>query len=161
MTIPTRSFLAVPVLVLALAACTGTTNESADDASQSAAPTSPAAEAPSESPHDATAHGTFTMVDGVSAGGPGVDVADAIAAANPEPVLVNGVLLMDLDGTIWLCESLSESSPPGCGGEGLRVIGYPEGTADWDLEGAAVTGLQEADGVLYFETAQLYGVVGE
>ena len=89
-----------------------------------------------------------------------MSIADAIANPNNEPVLVNGVLLMDPDGTIWLCESLN-SSPAGCGGQGLRVIGYPEGTADWDLENAGDTGLQEADGVLYFETAQLYGVVEE
>jgi hypothetical protein len=160
MTIQTRSFLVVPVLVLTLAACSGTAAESADDAAESAAPTTSPSAAPSESPDASTARGTFTMVDGVSAGGPGVSIADAIANANNEPVLVNGVLLMDPDGTIWLCESLNSSSA-GCGGQRLRVIGYPEGTADLDLENAGDTGLQEADGVLYFETAQLYGVVEE
>ena len=100
------------------------------------------------------------MVDGVAVGGPGISLAEAIASGATDPTLVNGALLMDLDGTIWLCEALTDDSAPACAGASVRVLNYPEATGDWDIANADVTGLKESGGVLYFENAQLYGVVG-
>ena len=104
--------------------------------------------------------GTFTVVDlGGPVDGPGISLAEAIANTDGEPKLVAGVLLMDLDGVIWLCEEITDSSPPACGEPRLRVVNYPEGGAEWNLEDAEITGLQEEDGVLWFEGNRLYGEV--
>ena len=47
-------------------------------------------------------------------------IGDAID--NPGHALfVGGQLLIDADGTAWLCEALAESFPPQCGGDRLRV----------------------------------------
>lgn len=115
---------------------------------------------PEDSPSAESATGTFTVVDaGGPLDGPGISLADAIANADGEPKLVAGVLLMDLDGVIWLCEEITDSSPPDCGEPRLRVANYPEGGAEWNLEDAEITGLQEEDGVLWFEGHRLYGEV--
>ena len=106
------------------------------------------------------AAGTFTVVNaGGPLDGPGISLADAIANADGEPKLVAGVLLMDLDGVVWLCEEITDSSPPDCGEPRLRVANYPEGGAEWNLEDAEITGLQEEGGVLWFEGHRLYGEV--
>ena len=175
---PTIRFgLAASVLAIILAAC-GTTAGQAPDPTippstpthapepsptpspePTEAPASPS-EAPAESP-DASpeSDGTFTMVDGVAAGGPGGSISEALASGITDPMLVNGVLYKDLDGTIYLASSLTNASAPTFAGPTLQVIGYPESTADWDPAYAEDTGLKEANGVLYFEFAQLFGVV--
>jgi hypothetical protein len=102
---------------------------------------------------------TLTLETGSIADGPGVSVSGAIANAAAGPNLVNGVVLMDEDGVIWLCEVLTESSPPSCGEPRLRVLNYPEGTADWDISTGELIGLQEQGGVLWREGAQYFGVV--
>jgi len=115
---------------------------------------------PADSPAADVADGTFTVVDaGGPLDGPGIGLAEAIANADGEPKLVAGVLLMDLDGVIWLCEKVTDSSPPECGEPRLRVVNYPAGGAEWNLEDAEITGLQEEDGVLWFEGNRLYGEV--
>jgi hypothetical protein len=115
---------------------------------------------PAVSPSAEDAAGTFTLVDaGGPLDGPGITLAEAIANADGEPKLVAGVLLMDRDGVIWLCEEITDSSPPACGEPRLRVENYPQGGAEWNLEDAEITGLQEEDGVLWFEDNRLYGEV--
>ena len=115
---------------------------------------------PAESPSAEDAVGTLTVVDaGGPLDGPGISLAEAIANSDGEPKLVAGVLLMDLDGVIWLCEGLTDTSPPACGEPRLRVVNYPEGGAEWNLQDAEITGLQEEDGVLWFEGNRIYGEV--
>lgn len=115
---------------------------------------------PDESPSAEETAGTFMVVDlGGPVDGPGISLAEAIANADGEPKLVAGVLLMDRDGVIWLCEEIADSSPPECGEPRLRVENYPEGGAEWNVEDAEITGLQEEDGVLWFEDNRLYGEV--
>src|SRR5687767_14406545 len=116
--------------------------------------------APAESPSGEETAGTFTVVDaGGPLDGPGISLAEAIANADGEPKLVAGILLMDLDGAIWLCEELTDPSPPACGEPRLRVVNYPEGGAEWNLEDADITGLQEDGGALWFEGNRIYGEV--
>lgn len=103
--------------------------------------------------------GTLTMVDGMSAGGPGISIAESLASNVAGPHIVNGVLFNDGSGRLYLASSLADSSAPRFDGPMLEVIGYPEHTSDWDLAHAEVTGLREANGVLFFETAQISGVV--
>ncbi|MGH2402441.1 MAG: hypothetical protein ACRDE6_06985 [Candidatus Limnocylindria bacterium] len=142
----------VPLLVtLALTACGGTVvsttfGEVGEEIPVGSAP--------------AAADGTLVIIDGAAVDGPGLPITDAIAnAGRGEPQLVSGVLLMDTDGVIWLCEALEPSSPPSCGSPRLQVENYPEGTADWDLGSADITGLQEEDGVMWFENSKLFGEV--
>jgi len=98
---------------------------------------------------------TLTLVNGVEADGPGTSVSDAVTYVGVEPQLVNGILLREADGAVWLCEVLLESSPPQCAEPRLRVENrLPEDKAFVNGEG-----LHEADGVRWVEQVQLFGVV--
>ena len=141
---PTRSLLALSVLAVVLAACGATAG-------------SPSESTPSPSPFELT--GTITMVDGVAAGGPGVSIADALAAGSAEPLLVNGVIYKDPDGTIYLADSVTDPAVPTFGRPILEVENYPDNPPDWDMDNAEQLGLQEAYGVIFSENAQLFGVV--
>jgi hypothetical protein len=48
---------------------------------------------------------TLTLGNFGEADGPGESVRDAIANAGVEPRLVNGILLRQVDGKVWLCEA--------------------------------------------------------
>ena len=141
---PTRSLLALTALAVVLAACGATAG-------------SPTESTPSPSPPELA--GTITIVDGVAAGGPGGSIADALASDSTEPMLVNGVIYQDPDGTIYLADSVTNAVAPTFGGPILEVVNYPENPADWDMDNAEQLGLQEAHGVIYRENAQLFGVV--
>lgn len=56
-----------------------------------------------------------------TADGPGLAIADAQARIGQQ-VLVNGSLLIDTDGTAWLCDAMGESFPPICVGPRLRLF---------------------------------------
>ena len=160
--------LLVPVLAVVLTAC-GTATANPDPVDEPASPTPVASPAPTVAPEPtdspeptatpATSDGTVTIVSGATVSGPGGSIADALAAALDQPYLVNGVLLKDLDGTIWLCDSLTDTTPVACDGLVLEVLEYPTGGAEWDLENAELTGLKESGGALYFEFNQLFGIV--
>lgn len=86
-----------------------------------------------------------------SAGGPGISIDDAIAQTGAGPVLVNGSLIVNPDGTILLCSAMAESYPPQCGGTRLEVRG---------LDLSSIPDLQEANGVRWADQAvQLFGTV--
>jgi hypothetical protein len=94
--------------------------------------------------------GTLTWVAG-AAGGPGMSVSEAIAGAPSEQVLVNGWLLIDGFARTWLCEAISDSTPPRFDGACLRVENYPDPSSP---------DLLEADGVRWIPDAiQLFGNV--
>ena len=90
---------------------------------------------------------------------PGISVSNAIAGANGDPAIVTGIALKDLDGVIWLCEELADTSPPSCAEPRLRLLNYPEGGADWDPEAGGLVGLQEEGGVFWIPDTRNYGVV--
>lgn len=147
-------------VALALTACGATVSETMDSVGDSLG--TPTAETSSSaSPSEAAeADGTMTMVDlGGPIDGPGVTVSEAIDSATGNPAIVTGILLKDLDGVIWLCEEVADTSPLSCGEPRLRILEYPEGGAEWDLETGELVGLQEEDGVLWIEGTQNYGVV--
>jgi len=98
---------------------------------------------------------TLTLINGVEADGPGTSVSDALAHVGVEPQLVNGIVLREADGAVWMCEVLLESSPPQCAEPRLRVGNWlPE-----DQTFANGEGLHEANGVRWVEKVQLFGVV--
>lgn len=86
-----------------------------------------------------------------AATGPGLTVAEAIASDLDGPLLVRGSLV-ELEGTLRLCDALAESYPPQCGGERLVVEGYDIAAAD---------GVQQASGVRWAEGVKLLGEVDD
>jgi hypothetical protein len=101
------------------------------------------------------ASATITVEQGVEADGPGRSISDALASVGIGPQLVNGILLMDVDGTVWLCEALLTSSPPQCAEPRLLV----ENRAKEDQTFVNDEGLHVVDGVRWVENVQLFGVV--
>lgn len=80
---------------------------------------------------------TLTFRPGVSADGPGISVADA--SRRTDLVLVNGLLLVEPDGTTWLCDALGESFPPSCSGARLQVVGLSAADLPSMARGAGVS----------------------
>lgn len=94
---------------------------------------------------------TLAVQPGALADGPGISIRDAIRQPGAG-LLVNGQLLVEPDGTAWLCEALGESFPPSCGGDRLRV-------ANLDAA-AALPRLASGGGAQWSEgTVQLLGTV--
>lgn len=121
---------------LVLAACT-------------AAGDTPARDLPADGPSTAPqADGVLTIVPG-TATGPGISIEEALTSTAAEPLLVNGALFVDPDGSAWLCSAMAESFPPQCGGSRLEVRG---------LEAASLQ-LQEANNVRWAEAVQLLGTI--
>ena len=148
-----RPLYPVAMAVL-LAGCGGTVSETFSNVGERLPTPAPASSSAGEE-----VSGTIEVVEGAVVDGAGIGIGEALADGGGQATLVNGVLLMDADGVIWLCASLLETSPPDCGEPRLLVENYPTGGAEWDPGGAGVTGLQEADGVRWFPASQLYGVV--
>jgi hypothetical protein len=153
---------ALPLIVI-IAGCGMIVSETFQNVGEELEPTmtpTQAATSGAVSPSLEPSAGTFRIVNMGAVDGPGTDLVDAIERATGDWDLVNGAVLMDLDGRIWFCETVvSNVSPPTCSQPRLRVVGWPEGTADWDLSQPLSNNLQEADGVLWQEDFQLVGVV--
>jgi hypothetical protein len=109
-------------------------------------PASDAPGSPTPAPHG---DGTLTVEPG-TAGGPGISIDEALASAGSEPLLVNGALFVDPEGTMLLCSAIAESFPPQCGGTRLQVTG---------IDISSIPGVQKANGVQWVERAQLLGTV--
>ncbi len=148
----------LPTLALALAACGTTVSETFGEVGDSL--DSPSAAASSTASAEAQSDGTLTLVNvGGAIDGPAVSLSDALENTSGNPQIIGGILLKDLDGVIWLCEELADTSPPSCGEPRLRVLEYPEGGAEWDPELGEAVGLQEEDGVFWLEDTRSYGVI--
>jgi hypothetical protein len=158
MNLPIRPTLALLVLAVALAAC-GTTADAtpstAADPSTPAAPSAPASEQPDPA---AEPDGTITVIPDVAVTGPGISVAEAIAAGDGEAI-IDAYLVRTVEGDIFLCDELADGPSVACGSPMLEVIGMANDDATWDVANAETTGLLEADGVLYFEESYVYGTV--
>jgi hypothetical protein len=165
MKIPIRYLLPVSALVLVLAACADT----GVSPTPSVEPTNPAtpSEAPSEAPPSESPEaspepvGVLTVAEGAVADGPGVSIAEALAGDQSQPTLVNGTLFLDADGQVYLADSLVDPSVPEFGDLRLRVENYPTDGPTWDMDDAAITGLQEANGIRFYEDTQLFGTISQ
>ena len=144
------------IALLALAACQPSASESVSPSDGASAAPSGAASSTAEIPT-----GTITLPDeGAAVDGPGISIPEALETAGDEPLLVNGILLQDTEGTIWLCESLTDASPRACADSQLQVENWPEDNmATFDPANEEVTGLHEEDGVGWIEDYQAFGVV--
>ena len=145
-------FLLITLIAAASAAC----GAGAPSVAPSVAPSAPSVAlgvalgvAPTPS-GDAVA--TITLDNNVQADGPGGSVSFSIANAGVGLALVNGIVLKEADGTVWLCEVVLESSPPHCAEPKLLV-------ENWLPKDLAGEGVHEADGVRWQEHMQLFGDV--
>jgi hypothetical protein len=134
------------------AGCTGTTEPASASPSAAAPPTATVASL-TPAPTPAASPATLTIEQGVEADGPGGSVTEALAYTGSYPQLVNGTLLKDADGTVWLCEALAKSSPPQCAEPRLLVLNMaPEDQAFVNSQG-----LHAAGAVRWVERVQLFG----
>jgi hypothetical protein len=173
---PIRTTLVLALLAVTTAAC-GTATGAAEPA-EAADPTAPAApsqpasdpvsqpaqpsEAPSQAPdsQERVTVGTITMAE-MAFSGPGGTIAEAITHGDDSdlPSLVNGVIFRDTDGTIYLASSLSDADAPTFDGPMLEVLNMPNDGPSWDLAYAELNGLEEANGIVFRQYAQVLGFI--
>lgn len=168
MTHKIRATIGGVLLVVVLAACGTTTGTPASEQPTPSTPATPTAEpsvAPSEAPvetPDASPApvGILTIADGAAAGGPGLTIAEALAGDLSQPVLVRGVMFRDADGNIYLADELTDETVPTFGDLRLTVENFPTDGPTWDMADAEITGLREANGILFFpEGNPFYGTI--
>lgn len=162
-----RATLLLAVLATVLAACS--TGADPSTAPSVAPPSEPgASEAPSERPSEPPSpsqpgapvpSGTLTVADGAIGDGPGIPLAEALAGDLSEPVFVGGVLFLDEDGVVWMADSIVDASVPTFGDVRVQVANYPTDGPTWDMASADVTGLQEVNGIRFYEDTKLYGTI--
>jgi hypothetical protein len=119
-------------LILALAACGGTPAEHSAGPSPTSAPATRTSEgaSPTATPTkpDPTPAGHFVRVLGIMdcpGGCPSSSVSEALteAGADVDPILVDGFLVVDDDGSVLFCEGLTDEVTPACEGERLAFEG--------------------------------------
>ena len=157
-----RSILALSVLAIVLAACGTTAGAPASEGPASSQPPTPSAEpavpeAPADEGRDVA--GTITVAEGMAFSGPGGTIQEAldIGPTGDYPTLVNGVLFRDTDGTVYLATAVSDVEAPTFETPMLEVIGHPGDGPSWDMANAELLGLQEANGIVFHEGAQILG----
>ncbi len=85
-----------------------------------------------------------------TADGPGLAIHE-LPSGGGDQRLVNGSLLIEPDGTAWLCEALGESFPPTCVGSRLRVT---------HLDASTIASLASGGGARWSDgPIQLFGTV--
>jgi hypothetical protein len=162
MTARIRTLLLLTITTILVAAC-GTSAGS--PASQSADPTQPADPSvePSETPAESASDerevaGTITVAE-MAFSGPGGTIQEALDAGSSGelPTLVNGVLFLDTDGTIYLATSVSDESVPTFEGPMLEVLNMDNTGDSWDMANAELIGIEEANGIVFNPNAQVLG----
>jgi hypothetical protein len=162
-----RSILILSALAILLVAC-GTAVSPSGSAEPS--PSSPAApseappseepsEAPSDDPGEPVPSGTLTFAEGAVVDGPGVPLAEALEGDLSQPVLVRGTVFRDEDGNVWMADSITDASVPTFSDIRVRVANYPTDGPTWDMADAEIKGLQEVNGIRFFEDTKLYGTI--
>ena len=86
--------------------------------------------------------------------GPGVTIQGALDSEQwPQQrhcrSLVNGVLFLDTDGTIYLATSVSDASVPTFDGPMLEVLNLDNTGDSGDMANAELLGLEEANGIVF------------
>lgn len=163
-----RSVLILTAVAILLVAC-GTAESpsgSADPSPSSPAapseapPSAPPSEEPTETPAgEPVPSGTLTFSDGAVVDGPGIPLAEALEGDLSQPLLVRGTVFLDEDGTVWMADSTTDASVPTFSDIRVRVANYPTDGPTWDMADAAITGLQEVNGIRFFEDFKLYGTI--
>jgi hypothetical protein len=169
MTHPTRSILALVAIVLILAACSQTAGDPTPSVEPSSPPSVGPSDAPAETPEPSEAPespeaspepiGVLTVQEGAVVDGPGVPLAEALDGDLSNPVLVVGTMVLDADGQLFFTDSVTDATAPAFGDLRLTVENYPTDGPTWDMADAEITGLQEANGVRFYEDAKFYAVI--
>ena len=127
------------------------------------APTAAPSVAPVATPAPVTGKrdvaGIITMAE-MAFSGPGGTIQEALnhgPTGNDLPILVNGVLFRDTDGTIYLATAVSDASVPSFEAPLLEVRNFPNDGPTWDMANADVIGLQEANGIVFKPDSQVLG----
>ncbi len=162
MTHPIRSILPISILMIVLAACGTTIGAPSSPAPSPTAPAAPSVEpaAPSVEPSVAPTESPAPAAEQREvAGGPGGTVQEAMDAGpgGEFPTLVRGVLFRDTDGTIYLASSVSDATAPTFEGPMLEVLNTPNDGPSWDMANAELLGLEEANGIVFNQAAQVLG----
>ena len=164
MTTSLRTALTIAAMAIVLVACG--TNQAAsptatDTPSSPAAPSeAPVSEAPDPTDQGAEVpSGTLTAADGAVVDGPGVPLSEVLAGDLSQPVFVSGVLWLDEDGTVWMADEVTDASVPTFSDVRVQVANYPTDGPTWDMAGADLTGLQEVNGIRFYEDTKLYGTI--
>jgi hypothetical protein len=173
-TYPIRSILALSILVIVLAACSSAVGPPTSQAPSPSEPAAPSVEpsvepsvAPSEAPAEPSepaveereVAGTITQAE-MAFSGPGGTIAEALAhgdTGNEIPTLVNGVIFRDTDGRIYIATSASDLDAPSFEGPMLEVLNMDNDGPSWDMAHAEDIGLQEANGIVFRQNAQVLG----
>ncbi len=173
MTHPIRSIFALTILVIVLVACGTTVGAPTSEAPEPSEPATPSVQPsvepsvePSVAPEpsepaqeEREVAGTLTEAQAAFSG-PGGTIAEALAhgdTGNEIPTLVNGVIFRDPDGRIYLATSVSDLDAPTFDGPMLEILGTANDGPSWDMAYADDNGLQEANGILFREGAQVLG----
>ncbi len=155
-----RSILAISILAIVLAACAGRPSAPVSEQPSPSQPSTPSVEpsaepsvAPSEAPADEEREvaGTITVAEGMTVSGPGGTITEALEAGNSgeTPTLVNGVLFLDTDGTIYLATAVSDASEPAFDGRCSRSSTWTSDAPEFDMANAEALGLEEANGIVF------------
>ena len=158
-----RTLLLLTITTILVAACgtsAGSPASQAPDPTQPADPSVEPSETPAESPAaEREVAGTITVAEGMTFSGPGGTVQEALDAGSSGefPTLVNGVLFLDTDGTIYVATSVSDASVPTFDGPMLEVLNMDNTGDGWDMANAELLGLEEANGIVFNQNAQVLG----
>jgi len=162
MTAQIRTLLLPTITAILVAACgtsAGSSSSQTPDPTQPADPSVEPSGTPTESPADERdVAGTITVAE-MAFSGPGGTIQEALDAGSSGelPNLVNGVLFLDTDGTIYLATSVSDASVPTFEGPMLEVLNMDNTGDSWDMANAELLGLQEANGIVFNDNAQVLG----
>ena len=153
-----RAAAAVPVIALLSACSPVVVSETLEEVPSGHG----AGHALSTGPHPSTppgASGSIELVNEFATAGDGVSVGDALDVASGFPVLVDGIVLRDTDGTIWSCDRLVADSPPRCSDPQIVVLNFPTEPDVFDPAVAESVGATTRDGITWLEGHQLFGIV--
>ena len=103
--------------------------------------------------------GTITVAE-MAFSGPGGTIQEALdngPTGDEVPTLVNGVLFRDTDGTIYLASSVSDTAAPTFEGPMVEVLNIENDGDSWDMANAELLGLEEANGIVFNQNAQVLG----
>ena len=165
---PIRSILVLSILAIVLAACATTSGASVSEQPSPSEPAAPSVEpsvepsvAPSEAPaeEEREVAGTITVAEGVAFSGPGGTITEVLATGDSGefPNLVNGVLFLDTDGTIYLATAVSDVTVPTFDGPMLEVLNMANDGPEFDMANAEMLLLQEANGIVFRPESQILG----
>jgi len=156
----TRIFPAGAVVAATLmAACGVTVSETFGEVGEHLGHETGAAQSSGHPSTPPGAEGSIELISDFVAGGSGVSIDEAIEVASTQPVLVNGIVLRDADGTIWFCTRLAAGSPPDCATPKLLVLNFPTEPDLFDPAVAETVGATTRDGITWLEGHQLFGIV--